>query len=201
LSESIKLIEKILSEAKEKAAFETKTMQFKADEVLIKAEEKAAKILKKAVDNAKVEAVDRKRRVKSVYDLAHKKDVLSMKREVLDTVFEKAIDDFATLDKAAYKEFMLKLLLSCSPDGKGSIKVSKNDTAKLDTDFLNKANDALKGAVGAGNITLESETCDKKGGFIYFNGGMEMDCSVEAVITLKREGCETQVAQILFEEE
>jgi len=201
LSESIKLIEKILSEAKEKAEVETKSMQAKADKIIAKAKAKASSILEKAEQEAKVEAVERKRRVKSVYDLAHKKDVLAMKRQVLDMVFEKAVDDFANLSDDEYVEFMLKLLLSCSDDGMGGIKVSVNDVKRLNTDFVKKANEQLKASNGAGNIELLPETCDKKGGFIYVNGGMEMDCSVEAVIALERENIETEVAAILFEEE
>ena len=201
MSESIKLIEKILSEAKEKAEVETKSMQAKAEEIAAKADAKVESILEKAGDSAKVEAVDRKRRVKSVYDLAHKKDVLAMKREVLDMVFEKAVDDFSALSDDEYLKFMQKLLVSCSPDGKGSVMVSENDKSRLNADFVKAANSELKASVGAGDLDLLSETCDKKGGFVYHNGGMEMDCSVEAVIALERENIETEVAAILFEKE
>jgi V/A-type H+/Na+-transporting ATPase subunit E len=201
LSESIKLIEKILSEANTRAEQETAASKLKADEIIAKAKAKADTIISKAKTYAEGEAVERQRRVKSVYDLEHKKNILAMKRDVLDIAFKSAVDDVAKLSDEKYEDMMQKLLISCATDGKGAIKVAKSDVNRLGADFVKSANDALKKSVGTGEVTLLSETCDKKGGFIYVSGGMEMDCSIEAVATLERENIETQAAEILFNKE
>lgn len=201
LSGSLKLIEKILSEARDTAVIEQNSAQTKADEIVKKAKSKAKDIKQRAQKEALAEAKERKRRIKSVYDLEHKKDILAMKRDVLDEAFRAAIDDVASLPKDKYQELMIKLLVSCTETGKGSIKVAKNDKDRLGSDFVKKANDVLKKSVGSGEVTILEEICDKAGGFVFCDDGLEIDCSVEAVVALMREKIETDAAGILFKED
>ncbi len=201
MNEPSKLIEKILSEAKSTAETEKKNADDKAREVLTKAEQKAKDAGDRAAANAETEAEERWKRIKSVYDLEHKKDVLAMKRGVLDTAFAKAVDDIAALPDDKFCGLMTRLLLECAESGTGEISVAKADTKRINDAFLAKANAALKEKTGKGEVTLAKDTCDKKGGFVYRKGGMEMDCSVEAVVALAREQMETDVAAILFKGE
>ncbi|MEX1307954.1 MAG: V-type ATP synthase subunit E family protein [Eubacteriales bacterium] len=200
MNEPIKLIEKILSEAKAVADAEKKNADDKAKEILDKAKQKAKDATEKAEANASAEAEERKKRIKSVYDLEHKKDILAMKREVLDAAFSKAEADIAKLPDGDFCALMTRLLLDCADDGTGEICVAKADTNRLGDDFLKKANDALKAKCGKGDVALAKDTCGKKSGFIYRKGGMEIDCSVEAVVNLAREQVETDAAAILFGE-
>lgn len=201
LSGPDKLIEKILSEARDTADIESKNAKTKAKEIADKAKKKAVDMSEKAKMSALDEARERKRRIKSVYDLEHKKDILAMKRLVLDEAFESAVDDIIALPKDKFQELMVKLLVSCSETGVGGVRVSKNDKTRLGEDFVKKANAELKKSVGKGEVILLSETCDKKGGFIFVEGGLEMDCSVEALVSLAREQIETDAAAKLFKEE
>ncbi len=121
-----------------------------------------------------------------------------MKRGVLDLAFTKAVDDITALPDDKFCGLMTRLLLECAESGTGEICVAKSDTKRLGEAFLVKANAALKERCGKGEIVLSKDTCDKKGGFVYRKGGMEMDCSVEAVVAQAREQMETEVAAILF---
>ena len=199
MNEPSKLIDKILSEAKAVADAEKKNASDKAKEILDKARQKAKDASDKAGANAAAEAEERKKRIKSVYDLEHKKDILAMKRGVLDAAFARAEADITKLPDADFCGLMTRLLLDCADDGTGEICVAKSDEKRLGTDFLKKANLALKTKCGQGEVTFAKEMCEKKGGFIYRKGGMEIDCSVEAVVALAREQMETDAAVILFE--
>ena len=201
MSDPKRLIDKILAEAKQKAEQEATYAQQKAGEVVNKAKQKAKGNAEKARLAALEEAVERKRRVKSVYDLEHKKDILTMKRDVLDDVFDKAVDDIAALDDARYLKLMTRLLVECADTGEGGIKIAESDQKRLGPDFIDSANEALKKAAGKGEVQRLKETCDRKGGFIYVNGGMEIDCSIEAVVALARERIETDAAARLFKAE
>jgi len=200
LSDPKNLIDKIISDAQKIAEAETTAAQNKADDIIKKAKAKASEIAKKAKLDALKEAEERKRRVKSVYDLEYKKDVLAMKRDVLNDAFTAVIDDIVKLDDETYLALMTRLLVECSPSGDGSVCVAKGDKKRLSDAFIMRANKTLKETVGVGEITLLKETCDKKGGFVYVNGGLEIDCSVEAVVALAREAIETDAAEKLFSE-
>ncbi len=201
MNEPSKLIEKILSEAKAVANAEKKNADEKAREILGKAEQKAKDARERADAGAAAEAEDRKKRIQSVYDLEHKKDILAMKRDVLDTAFSKAENDIAALPDADYCGLMTRLLLECAESGTGEICVADADKKRLGADFLAKANAALKEKTGKGEVTLNPGSNGKKSGLVYRKGGMEIDCSVTAVVTLAREQMETDVAAILFDDE
>jgi len=198
LNEPSKLIEKILSDAKAVADAEQQNANEKAAEIIEKAEHKANDRREEAKANAKTEAEARKKRIQSVYDLEHKKDVLAMKRDVLDTAFAKAVTDILALPDAQYAGLMTRLLVECAETGEGEICVANADKNRLDSAFLSKANAALKAKAGKGDVVISQTACNKQGGFIYRKGGMEVDCSVEAVVALEREKMETDVAAILF---
>ncbi len=198
MSDPKRLIDKILSDAKNAAKQETDAAQVRADEIIKTAKQKAKNSAEKARLSALEEAAERKRRVKSVYDLEHKKGILAMKREVLDEAFKLTVDDIAALDDDRYFKLMTRLLMDCTETGEGAIMVAKNDAKRLSDGFIGLANDALKKAVGKGEVKRLKETCDRKGGFIFVDGGMEIDCSIEAVVALARESIETDAAARLF---
>lgn len=200
MSDPKKLIDKILSDAEMIAKIEISSAKDKANDIIQKAKLRAEDIAKKAKLEALEEAKEQTRRFKSVCDLAHKKNVLAMKREVLDAAFAAVVDDIVRLDDEPYLALMTRLLMDCSPSGEGAVCVAKKDKARLNETFILRANQMLKEKIGKGEVALLKETCDKKGGFVFVRGGLEIDCSVEALVALMREKIETDAAERLFEE-
>ena len=154
MNEPSKLIDKILSEAKAIADAEKTNATTKAKEILDKAEQKVKDASDKAKANAAAEAEERKKRIQSVYDLEHKKDILTMKRDVLNKAFEKAVADIAKLPDADFCGLMTRLLLDCAENGTGEISVAKADEKRLGADFLKKTNEQLKDKVRHGRSDL-----------------------------------------------
>lgn len=193
-----KLIEKILGDAQaeaEKLWHEAEEKKQAMHEELMRDLEKHKAAIEK---DAAAAAEERRRRMAAVYDLEYRKQLLSAKQDMMQQAKVLAQNKLRALSDADYLRLMKQRLLACAPSGEGSIAVSK-DEKWLNDAFLAGVNSELKSKAGKGSLTFSSEKRDILGGFVYINGGMEIDVSLEALLDETWTDCETDVAKILFE--
>ncbi|MGI5848462.1 MAG: V-type ATP synthase subunit E [Christensenellales bacterium] len=198
MAEAEKLIEKIKSDAQHDAeqywhdAEENK--QQMRDALLQEID-----ILKKEMENAAHEtAEENKKRLAAIYDLEYRKKLLSAKQEIMQQVKSLALQKLCALSDAEYISLMKNRLLRCTKTGEGGIAVSKNETRLTET-FLSEVNQYLEKTLGNGNIRFLPEKRDILGGFIFIDGGMEINISLEALLNEAWQNAETDVAKLLFE--
>ena len=142
--------------------------------------------------------VENKKRLAAVYDLEYRKQLLEAKQDMMHKARLLALEKLRTLSDESYLSLMKERLISCAATGKGGIAVSPGET-RLDKAFLKDVNAVLKKSAGCGEVTLLSEPRDISGGFVYINGGMEIDVSLEALLDEAWQQAETEVAAVLFE--
>ncbi len=157
-------------------------------------ESAAAQIEHETVETLK----ENERRMASVFDLESRKQILASKQEMMGKAKDLALELLLKLSDKEYVSLMKKKLLECAKSGEGSIAVGKAEK-RLNEAFLQDVNAELKKTAGKGSITLLSERRDIKGGFIYIEGGMEVNMSLEAQLGEVWHEAETDVAKILFE--
>lgn len=193
-----KLIEKILSDAQRDAEAAWADVEAKKqalrDKTLREIERRKAEI-ERMVDEA---IVENKKRMAAVYDLEYRKQLLAAKQEMMQKAREAALTRLRTLDDKSYIALMKKRLLECAPSGTGDIAVSPGET-RLNEAFLADVNAELKKTVGRGELKLLPERQDIDGGFVYIDGGMEIDVSLRALMDEAWQQAEMQVAAVLFE--
>ncbi|NLT97161.1 MAG: hypothetical protein GXW96_03240, partial [Christensenellaceae bacterium] len=141
---------------------------------------------------------ENKKRMAAVYDLEYRKQLLAAKQEMMQKAREAALVRLRALDDKSYSALMKKRLLECASSGTGAIAVSPGET-RLNEAFLADVNAELKKTVGRGEIKLLPERRDIDGGFVYIDGGMEIDVSLRALMDEAWQQAETQVAAVLFE--
>ncbi len=90
-----------------------------------------------------------------------------------------------------------KELLNCAENGQGGLILSENEKF-IDDAFLDEVNKALKQKDGTGEIRILGEKRAMRGGFIYANGGLEINISLEALLEEAWQRSETDIAQLLF---
>jgi len=193
-----KLIEKILGDAQRDAEaawadVETKKQALR-DKTLREIERRKAEIERMA-DEA---IAENRKRMAAVYDLEYRKQLLAAKQEMMQKAREAALTKLRALDDKSYIALMKKRLLECASSGTGAIAVSPGET-RLNEAFLADVNAELKKTVGRGEIKLLPERRDIDGGFVYIDGGMEIDVSLRALMDEAWQQAEMQVAAVLFE--
>lgn len=179
--------EKIKKEASDKArALENDARQ--------KAEKKRDHIL----EQARKAAVEQKGRIIGVAQLDTRKKLLAAKQEMIGVAFEKALEEMASLNDSDYFDIIQQLLIATAETGKEAVIMSESDKKRVPADFLTKVNKQISGNGRVGNLNLSEESRDIKGGFILQRGGLEMNCSFESLLEMKREELEHDVAELLF---
>lgn len=183
------IINTICDEAKKKAKIikdeVAKKIKELEEEYKAKAKEEEEKVLDEAkrdeeriLDEAKFEA-----------RLSAKNTLLAKKQELIDKVFEVALDKLATLSEDKYSKLLVSLLKQSS-ELEGRVEVVPVKGKEKITE------EAIKGVKR--DFVLSTQTTDKKGGFILRSEDIEIDNTFEALFKERREELETKIAQLLF---
>ncbi len=193
-----KLIEKIRDDAQRDAEQYWQDAEAKKL-VLHEALERDIQKMTAQIDRGATEtAAENERRMTAVYDLEYRKQLLAAKQETMGKAKDLALELLLAMDDSAYVALMKKRLMGCAVSGEGSIAIGR-DEKRLGESFLSDVNMELKKTVGKGNVTMLPERRDIRGGFIYLEGGMEINMSLEAQLSEAWHETETDVARILFE--
>ncbi len=177
--------EKTLSEAKSRAEALTRS----ADEALAVEQEKSQK-------QAKKDCAELRDRMLRMAELDQRKVQLAVKREVIDVAFERALALLRGMDRADMRAFLTKILLSAAEGGE-EIVVDSEDTDIFDQQTLREINSSLF-EQGRMSVTLSGEHRKTGGGFILKQGGMEINCTLPAVLSQRRASLEADAAEMLF---
>lgn len=198
MADALKLIDKIISDAQRDAQSHWQEAEQKKRDLKEKTnriiEKRKAEIERMANDSIR----ENQKRLEAVYDLEHRKQLLAAKQDIMAKTKARALDRLCSLDKTAYLKLMRQRLLVCASRGEGGIIVSSKEK-HIDDAFLSDVNSSLKKASGKGEIKLLPEKRSIRGGFIYVNGGLEIDVSLEALLEEVWQQRETDIAAVLFE--
>lgn len=141
---------------------------------------------------AKQAAQERRERLASAAQMEAKKLRLGAKQEVLGEAFDLALTRLCALPQERQVDFLARMAHEASPRGAGTLIFSAEDRAlgMRVAEEANRRYDAY--------FTLSNETRPLRGGFILSQGDVEVNCSYEALIWLRRDALEHEVAKILF---
>ena len=135
-------------------------------------------------------------RVKRVADMECKKDILSLKQEMISGAFKAAQEKIASMQGDEYVDFLVSLAVKATSSGEREVIMNSRDKAAVGVAVVEKANAALGGKAV---LRLSDEVRDIAAGLIVNAGGIETNCSVESLIASSRAELSSQLAQIMFE--
>ena len=181
----------------------------KANSIVEDAKKQAVEIIEKAKANAKqksdeiqkkaaADASEKLRINRSMLELEMRKDILSTKQQLIEEVFQKALDSLSKMENNEYEATLYKLIVDAVETGEEEILLSNKDKTRLPDDFSNKLNQILIQAGKKGNLKLSDEARDIMGGFVLKAKGVEINYSFEALLRMDRDEIEPEVAAILF---
>lgn len=154
-------------------------------EVTLEFEERAKNAAKGILERSRTNA-----------ELDSRKYALSAKRSVIDSAFDRALEELRALD-GEKRDALIKARVISAAWGKEVIRPAGKDAERLRA--LLPAINAQLAKGGKEPLTLGDTAEDIKGGFLLIGEGYEINCSFEALLKDLREQEESSVAKLLFE--
>ena len=163
-------------------------------------------------------AAEREERLISAAQMEARKSLLTVKQELVERAYQRALEKLCTLPREQYVELLAAMLVRASSTGKEEVIFSPRDREDAGRAAVSRANDLLAkqvapelplgdGAVAsflnkvAANVSAVSEeTRAFSGGFILKNGRIEVNCTFDALVRSEREQTAGAVAKLLFPE-
>ena len=184
----------------------------KAEGILLEARERAAAIVDAAKEEAEndaalsarkaeQDAADYAERIRSQAGMQKRQTLLKAKQDLIEDVIGKA--KLALLDQSDedYFAMLLTLLEKHVRSGKGEMLLSEKDHARLPEHFLQDANTVA--AKKGGTLTIakqQGEGTHVENGFVLRYGGIEENCTLDALFQDKQEDLRDAASRVLFTE-
>lgn len=175
--------------------------------ILAKAETEANAIVTAAREEAKAqcdriserstsEVQDTLNRARSAAALQKRKAILAEKQKLISETIEQAKQKLYSLPEAQYFSIILKMAEKFTLPQSGEILFSEKDLNRLPKDFESTLNSAVKEKGSVLKISPETRRID--GGFVLSYGGIEENCSFEALFDSAHDTLQDKVHELLF---
>ena len=176
--------------------------QSEAEAIIAKAQAEADKIIDKARAEAQEKgtqltkggsdkANDIIERAESAAQLETKKALLFSKQHLLKSVIDEAKLQLEGLEDKEYFDVLIQLAKKYSAQKDGFMLLNANDLGRLPADFEKKIQEI-------GNITIKKEPANIKNGFLLIYGGIDINCTFDALFEDSAEALQDIVSNILF---
>lgn len=190
---------RIEADAREQAKAIIAEAEAKCAEIRKENEKKAQERYLQLIRNGTKDCENGLERRKSAAEMDAKKSVLALKQDCVAEAFDMAKRRLADMPEDSYVGFLASLAASAAADGSGEIVLSARDRERCGKAVLERANAALaaKGLTPA--LTLAADSREISGGLILRQGGVEVNCSIEALVEALKGPMTADVARTLFE--
>lgn len=194
-----RITDRIEADAREQAKAIIAEAEVKCAEIRKENEKKAQERYLELIRNGTKDCESGLERRKSAAEMDAKKSVLALKQDCVAEAFDMAKRRLADMPEDSYVGFLASLAASAAADGSGEIVLSARDRERCGKAVLERANAALaaKGLTPA--LTLAADSREISGGLILRQGGVEVNCSIEALVEALKGPMTADVARTLFE--
>lgn len=134
-----------------------------------------------------------------IAEMEAKKSVLSVKQDMISAAFDAAREEIVNMPRDKYTQFLARMAAEAAASGMEEIVLNARDKAEVGKSVCKAANELLSAKGTPGKLTVSEDTADISGGVIVRFGGIETNCSIDALIRQRRSGLSTEVAAAMFE--
>jgi len=193
--------EKIMEDAKKTAEHILSEARGEAQEIIAAAEKEALVAITKVKASAEEEGDNQKKRMFAIASLEERKNTLKARQDMVDRAFSEAMTKLVTLPDKEYGAFLKAYIIQSVREGAGELLLNETDKKRLGEAFMKELNASFKQAGKNASLTLAQDVIRAKGGFILRYGEMEINSTLEIMMSQLRPQLEVQVANILFKPE
>ncbi len=167
--------------------------RFKADKITAEAKSEADKITADAKRKAAAKVADIEKRGDSSAALEERKIALYTKQSIISDMLSNGMENAKNLPDDEYFELILKMIGKNSQEKDGVISFGQKDLDRLPAGYLEKIN-----SVSKGKLTLSDHAAAIDAGFILSYGGIEENCSFDAVFMSEADTLSDKAGKLLF---
>ena len=189
-----KIIAHIADEAKAQADGIVSQAESKCAEILAGYQKQADGIYENKMNAGKQAVQSESESVVRLAKMDAKKLALALKQEMVALSFDKAVEKLSQLPEAEYVAFLAKLAKEASVTKAEQVVLNAKDKAAIGDKLIAEANKLIEG----GKLSLAEDTGDFSGGLILRRENIEVNCTTELLVDLKRQDMASQVAEVLF---
>ena len=191
-----KMKSQILDEAKAAAEGKIAEAKAQAEETIRNAKEDAAKQTESILHKSKNDVSNYQERLESSIDLQKRTKILAAKQEVIAGVLEKARAKVEAMEAGEYFSMLLKMVEKYALAQDGEICLCAADLARLPEGFEAEVSRIAKEK--GGSLKLSGEGKQIKNGFILVYGGVEENCTINAMFDAKKDELSDLVHRLVF---
>ena len=191
------ILEKIGADGRLAAAALLKEAGERADKIRSDSEAMIAQLREETIAKAHEEAAAQEQRMHRMAELDERKLLLLAKRQLMDQTFQFALEKMKKLPAEQLESFFLSLVVA-SANGSESLHIGGNNDDWYTPSFLDKVNAALASAGKVGLVTVSDMRRADVTGVILAGSGMEINCTLEALLNAQRLNLEADVASVLY---
>lgn len=193
-----KITDKILSDAQQQVAVIVADAKEEAAKVIASYQATAAEKKQKMVEVAEAQAAEQERRMISSAELDARKAILAKKQALIARAFDAVKEKITTMDEASYIDFLCTLAAQSVIDGKEEVVLSAENSQKIGQKVVDGANKILQQAGKVGELTLSKETRPMGAGLLLKGRDLEVNCTLDTVISLLKDELSLEVAAALL---
>ena len=189
------ILNKILSDAQEQASVQLADAQNKIGEMTCESEKKLEGQRQQLEKRFEEESRAAEDRMKRMAELEDKKARLAVKREVMQQVFDRAVQKLAAMPDEKKRAFFWDALLENAQGGE-ELRVGREACGWFDASFLSAINQKLN---EKGLKPLSQGKAADGCGFELCLGGATVRCTFDSLVADRRLDLEGEVAGTLFD--
>lgn len=191
-----KIVEQIISEAKETAQRTIAQANTEAAQIAEAAKAASEKELARLLTEASKQAESAQRLADSAAEMNARRSLLAAKQQLIGSVIEEAKAALTALPDDEYFAMLLRLAKKNALPQKGELFLSQKDLDRLPAGFEDRLNQEL--APHRAQLQISKQARPLDGGFLLVYDGIEENCSFSALFDAQREALQDQVHRILF---
>ncbi len=190
------VVEKILSEARAEAEQIKSAAAEKCAATEVELNLELADYEKQTQGLAEQAAEDKKARMLATANMEIKKEYLAAKVALLDEVFGKVRERIKGLSDDEYENLIASLMIKAVESGDEQVIVGAAEE-RIDQALIKKVNRKL-GPGYKGNLSLSGERANIGAGFILKRGKIQVNVSIDVLLTEARDKFEMELVEELF---
>ncbi len=193
-----KIKDRILADARDLCEKILEDARHEAQSIIGNAEKEAFKKATVMTEKAKEESIQIKQRLYAVSELEDRKNTLKARQDSVDEAFDAALTRLADLPEDQYIRLLEEILMDVVRNEAGTIVLNDKDKGRLGQSFVSQMNDKFAKAGKKASLALAEDALKSCGGFVIRYGDMELNCTLEVLMTMARPTLEPEVATILL---
>jgi V/A-type H+-transporting ATPase subunit E len=186
--------EKILADAREKAAQVLTEAQEEAGEIRAQGEKNAAKEAASLQSALEMRMAQDAEKARMAQDLAQRMRLQMEKQSLVTEVFERALDTLLHMPEEPYRDLLCSLAVRAAGDGLGGeLMLNKTDRERYGKTVVEEANKKLSQP-----LVLSDDTAPIVGGVVIRRGQIEINSALDVIVRMLSEQNAFAVSGILF---